>query len=123
LAYDNTKTPFFSEAQREFAPVQDWTVNGMNALVLALQGTAANGAGLVYVTMEDSAGKSATVSNADATVVTTGIWSDWKVPLSQFAGVDLAKVKKMYLGVGDRKAPKAGGAGTIYVDDIRVIKQ
>jgi len=123
MAYDNTKTPFFSEAQREFAPVQDWTVNGMNTLVLALQGAVANGAGLVYVTIEDSAGKSATVTNTDAAVVTTGIWSDWKVPLSKFAGVDLAKVKKMYIGVGDRKAPKAGGAGRVYVDDIRVIKQ
>ncbi len=123
MAYDNTKTPFFSEAQREFAPVQDWTVNGMNTLVMALQGIIANGAGLVYVTIEDGAGKSATVTNTDATVVNTAIWSDWKVPLSQFAGVDLAKVKKMYIGVGDRKAPKAGGAGKIYVDDIRVIKQ
>ncbi len=123
MAYDNTKAPFFSEAQREFAPVQDWTVNGMNTLALALQGIVTNGAGLVYVTVEDSAGKSATVTNTDAAVVTTGIWGDWKVPLSSFAGVDLTKIKKMYIGVGDRKAPKAGGAGKIYVDDIRVIKQ
>jgi hypothetical protein len=123
LRYDNTKAPFFSEAQREFTPVQDWTVNGMNTLVLALLGAAANGAGQVYVTIEDSAGKSATVANTDATVVTRGIWGDWKVPLSQFAGVNMAKVKKVYIGVGDRKSPKAGGAGKIYVDDIRVIKQ
>jgi hypothetical protein len=123
MTYDNTKAPFISEAQREFAPVQDWTVNSMNTLVLALQGIITNGAGLVYVTIEDSAGKSATVTNTDAAVVTTGIWGDWKVPLSQFAGVDLTKVKKMYIGVGDRAAPKAGGAGKIYVDDIRVVKQ
>jgi hypothetical protein len=123
MAYDNTRAPFISEAQREFAPVQNWTVNGMNTLVLAIRGAAANGAGLVYVTIEDSAGKKATVTNTDAAQVTRGVWSDWKVPLSQFAGVDLTKVKKMYLGVGDRAAPKAGGAGTIYVDDIRVLKQ
>jgi hypothetical protein len=123
LAYDNTRAPFFSEAQREFAPAQDWTVSGMNTLQLALQGMATNGAGQVYVSVEDSAGKSATVVNANAAAVTSGIYSEWKVALSQFAGVDLAKVKKLYLGVGDKKAPSAGGAGTIYVDDIRVIKQ
>ena len=49
-------------------------------------------------------------------------WIDWKIPLSQLAGVDLAKVKKVYLGVGDRKSPKAGGAGRLYFDDISVIK-
>ncbi|MCL5281240.1 MAG: PA14 domain-containing protein [Planctomycetes bacterium] len=123
LTYDNTIAPFFSEAQREFAPAQDWTVNGMNTLVLALQGAMNNGAGQVYATLEDSAGKSATVANPDAAVMTAGIYSDWKVPLSSFAGVDLTKIKKIYIGVGDRKAPKAGGAGKIYVDDIRVIKQ
>jgi hypothetical protein len=123
LTYDNTRTPFISEAQRRLDPVQDWTVNGMNTLVMALQGTQANGAGLVYVTVQDINLKSATVTNTDAAQVTSGIYSEWKVPLSSFAGVDLAKVKKMYLGVGDRAAPKAGGAGTIYVDDIRVIKQ
>jgi hypothetical protein len=38
------------------------------------------------------------------------------------AGVNLAKVEKLYLGVGDRNAPAAGGTGRIYVDDIRVTK-
>jgi len=36
--------------------------------------------------------------------------------------VNPAKVKKMYIGVGDRKAPAANGSGRIYIDDIRVIK-
>ena len=31
-------------------------------------------------------------------------------------------VKKMIVGVGDRSAPTPGGAGQIYIDDIRVIK-
>jgi hypothetical protein len=49
-------------------------------------------------------------------------WIEWKVPLTQFAGVNAAKIKKVYLGVGDRTNPKAGGAGRLYFDDIRVIK-
>jgi len=34
----------------------------------------------------------------------------------------LARVKKMYNGLGDRKNPKAGGHGLICLDDIRAIK-
>jgi len=74
----------------------------------------------LYVAIQDSAGKVAVVTRPDATVIDT--WTEWKVPLSQFAGVNLAAVKKMYIGVGDRKAPKADGAGKLYIDDIRVIK-
>ena len=33
-----------------------------------------------------------------------------------------AGVKTMYIGVGDRNAPAPGGAGTLYVDDIRLIR-
>jgi len=36
--------------------------------------------------------------------------------------VNLAKVKKLYIGVGDRKSPAAGGTGRIYVDDIWLLK-
>lgn len=38
------------------------------------------------------------------------------------AGVNLARVKKMYLGLGNRTSPAAGGTGRIFIDDIRVIK-
>jgi hypothetical protein len=34
--------------------------------------------------------------------------------------VNLAAVKKMYIGLGNRTSPKAGGTGTIYIDDIRL---
>jgi hypothetical protein len=72
----------------------------------------------LYVTVEDSAGKSATVS--DAALVNAPDWTQWKIPLSSLTGVDLAEVKKLYLGVGDRTTPKADGTGKIYIDDIRV---
>jgi hypothetical protein len=113
---------FFSETVQTFASVQDWTVNGVGTLELYVQGVATNGAGRVYVVVEDSAGKSAVVTNTDSTVVTKTTWTEWKVPLSSFTGVNAAKVKKLYIGVGDRKATTAGGSGRIYVDDIRVIK-
>jgi hypothetical protein len=38
--YNNVKTPYFSEAERTFAPVQDWTGGGADTLVLYVQGRA-----------------------------------------------------------------------------------
>ena len=35
----------------------------------------------------------------------------------------IAAVKKMVIGVGDRKNPKPGGTGRIYIDDIRLTKR
>jgi hypothetical protein len=79
-----------------------------------------NGAANLYVTVEDSAGKSATAS--DPALANTAAWTEWKIPLSSLTGVNLAKVKKLYIGVGDKLNPAADGAGRIYIDDIRVTK-
>jgi hypothetical protein len=49
-------------------------------------------------------------------------WTEWKIPLSSFTGVNPAKIKVLCIGVGDRNAPVQGGAGRIYIDDIRVTK-
>ena len=76
----------------------------------------------MYVTVEDSAGKAATVVHPDPAAVLTTTWTEWKIPLSSFAGVNLAKVKKLYIGVGDKKTPVADGTGRIFIDDIRVVK-
>jgi hypothetical protein len=75
-----------------------------------------------YVAVEDNAGKIKVVSNPDQTLITTGNWEAWKIPLSEFtsAGVNVNSVKKLYLGVGDRSSPRVGGTGKLYIDDIRL---
>ena len=123
LDYNNVKTPFYSEAEREFSPVQDWTANGADTLVLYVRGRAANAPAQVYVAVEDASKRAGVVAYPDPAVTgTANKWTQWKVPLSSFTGVNLAKVKKMYIGVGDRKTPAADGSGRIYVDDIRIMK-
>ena len=81
-----------------------------------------NGLDKLYLVVEDSAGKTAIAKNPDAGAVLSLGWNEWKIPLSDLAGVNLAKVKKLYIGVGDRANPAAGGGGRIYIDDIRVTK-
>jgi hypothetical protein len=122
LDYNNVNSPFYSEAEREFAPTQDWTARGADTLVLHIRGALGNQAAPFYVALEDAARHSATVAHPDPALATTTRWTAWKIPLSQFTGVNVAKVKKLYLGVGDRKTPAAGGAGRIYIDDVCVTK-
>ena len=74
----------------------------------------------LYVTIEDSSGKAATVQNPDATATTKTGWQHWTIPLSDFtaAGVKTNAVKSMVIGVGNKAAPVKGGAGTLFIDDI-----
>ena len=122
LTYDNTTSPYYSEARRTFATAQNWTVDGAGVLSLFVRGKTLGDPAVLYVLLEDSTGKSAIVTYPDNLAVVSVRWIEWKIPLSDFAGVNPAKIKKMYIGVGNRSNPVQGGTGTIYVDDIRVVK-
>jgi hypothetical protein len=129
LDYNNTKSPFYSETSRDWTSGQDWTVNGVSDLALWFRGNPGNTQAPLYVAVEDSAGKAVTIVHPDPAAVLTTAWTEWKIPLSSFAGVNPAQIKKLSLGVGDKKNPaaqpapaQAGGAGRIFIDDIRVTK-
>jgi hypothetical protein len=76
----------------------------------------------LYVAVEDSAGKTVTIVHPDPAAVNLTAWTEWKIPLTDLAGVNLAKIKKLYIGVGDKANPTPDGYGRIYLDDIRVTK-
>ncbi|MCU0914144.1 MAG: hypothetical protein MUC88_06235 [Planctomycetes bacterium] len=122
MDYNNARTPFYSEAEREFAATQNWTVGGLADLKLDFRGSSRNGAGALYVVVADSSGKSVVVTHADTAAVTAPVWTPWKIPLSSLTGVNLSRVKKISIGVGNRQNPAAGGTGRIYIDEIRVTK-
>ncbi len=122
MDYNNIVDPYYSEAEQEFSPVQDWTLNEANTLVLYVQGRAGNGAAPLYLAVEDASKHVAIVAYSDPAVVTSTKWAEWKVPFSELAGVNMTRIKKLYIGLGDRNAPTPGGTGRIYIDDIRVIR-
>lgn len=76
----------------------------------------------LYVILEDSSGKKVTVVNPDPAAVNAMDWTAWKIPLSQFSGMSLTKVKRMTIGVGSRTNPVQDGSGLLFIDDIRVTK-
>ncbi len=81
---------------------------------------AANTPDRMYVALRDASNHTGVVTYPDSQILTTKTWAQWKIPLSDFAnkGVNLAAVKKMFIGVGDRVNPARGGAGPLYFDDV-----
>ena len=77
-------------------------------------GIKSNVAAPVYVTLQDSGAKTATITHDDPTIVLNSVWQAWDIALKDFAGVDLTKIQKITLGVGNV------GTGTLYFDDIRL---
>lgn len=120
LDYNNIDSPFYSEAERQFPDVQDWTAGAADTLVLYVRGRLANGPAPFYVAVEDAAKHVGVVVHPDPAVVTGTKWVECKVPFTEISagGVDLARVKKLYVGVGDRANPQPGATGRMYIDDV-----
>jgi hypothetical protein len=74
----------------------------------------------LYLAVTDSSGKSKVIQHPDPAATAYMTWQAWTIPLSEFtaAGVKTTAIKSLTLGVGSKAAPKAGGTGTVYVDDL-----
>ena len=118
--YNNSSEPNYSEAQTADIDY-DWTIAGVLAVDIWYKGSAGNAAEKMYAALEDSNGHPvAVVVNSDPNTIKFSEWQVWRIKLTDFTGVNLANVKKFYLGFGDRNSPAAGGTGTVYFDDIRL---
>ena len=117
LEYSNATAPYYSEAERDLGGA-DWTAGGADTLRLYVQGRAANDPGTLYVALEDSAGHVAVVAYPDEAMLTADTWQEWTIAFDDFSGVNPAAVRTIYIGVGNRDNPTAGGSGLIFIDDI-----
>jgi hypothetical protein len=73
----------------------------------------------LYVALNDTA----VVYHDDPQALLTEQWTEWRIPLKEFAdrGVDLTKIDSIAIGVGTKgDTTTAGGSGTLYFDDIRL---
>jgi hypothetical protein len=114
LAYDNASGAVYSETKRTFATAQDWSKHGIQTLVMSFRGVATNAAAPLYVKINDTK----VLYNAGAAATALPVWKQWNIDLAA-TGANLKSVKSLAIGVGDGKS---GGAGTIYVDDIRLYR-
>jgi len=117
-SYDNNlKT---SEATLTLVYPRDWSDRGVTKFILWFRGASANSAERMFVAVNP--GTPAVVYHDDAAVTQATGWTEWVIDLEAFAGVDLANVNTITIGFGTRNSPAAGGAGTMYFDDIRLYR-
>ena len=113
LGYDNAVGK--SEATLTLNSNNDWTVNGVNTLTIWYRGDADNAAETMYVVLNGSAG----VDNDNPNAAQAVGWNEWNIDLQAF-GINLTNVNTITLGFGNRANPVAGGAGSVFFDDIRL---
>jgi len=119
--YDNTILPYQGQVSCT-PPFTDLTTGGAKALLLWFYGTPGNIPEGMDVAVEDAVGVVGVVNHAYPEALTINEWSKWEIPFSALADVNLAAVKKLSIGVGNRATPTPGGAGVIRIDDIQVSK-
>ncbi|UCG60148.1 MAG: hypothetical protein JSU70_11610, partial [Phycisphaerales bacterium] len=123
FGYDNTGTTGkarYSEAEREFPVAQNFMRKGVKSLSLWVYGDPASVPATLYVGLQDTAGTRMDVPDTSDSRVQTTSWQEVHFDLSKFAPVNLASIKKIYIGVGSRLSPSVGGTGSLFVDDIRL---
>jgi len=115
-SYDNNlKT---SEATLTLVYPKDWTEQGVTKLSLWFRGVSANAADRMFVALNGNA----VVYHGDGSATQTTGWTEWVIDLTEFAGVNLANVNAITIGLGTKNSPAAGGTGTMYFDEIQLIR-
>jgi len=113
--YDNAGMT--SEATLTLVYPRDWTEEGVAKLSLWHRGASANAPDRMYVALN---GTSVVYHEDPAATNITG-WRKWVIDLSAF-GVNLTNVNSITIGIGTQGSPAAGGTGTMYFDDIRLVR-
>jgi hypothetical protein len=73
----------------------------------------------MYVALKSTDNNSAVVYYDNSNDLKEPAWHEWNIKLSDFTGVNLHSIAKVYIGFGNRGSPPTGN-GTVYFDDIRL---
>ncbi len=111
--YDNSVGK--SEATLTLTDTRNWTVNGVDKLVIWYRGNSGNASETMYVVLNGTAA----VVNDTPNAAQKAAWTEWSIDLQTF-GINLTNVNTITLGLGNRTNPTTGGSGTVFFDDIRL---
>ena len=107
-----------SEATLTLVYPRDWTAAGIAKFILWFRSGSANAAERMYVAV----GGNAVVYHEDPAATQLTGWNEWVINLTEFAGADLTNVNSITIGFGTKNSPTTGGTGTMYFDDIRLVR-
>jgi len=115
--YFDNSVALYSEVELTLDGI-DLTENGGVTLRIYFRGIAENAADPLYVALNGGI----PVVHEDPAAAQIGAWMPWDIPLQSFVdkGADVTNVTSIALGVGSKTGQQAGGAGTMYYDDIGV---
>lgn len=118
--YDNYYEGSYSELYHHFDRAQDWTRAGIEVLEFWLHGKAGNATGgRMYVALNDGQNERIVTFGSDTDLLTTEQWQACRIALTDFAGVNLSRVRSLAIGIWrDLDLPLAHGSGMVYLDDI-----
>ncbi len=116
LFYENNFK--YSEAKWTLSPPQDWTKNGVKALLINFYGNPDNTVEQMYVKLNGFK----VVYDGDPADMAKPQWNRWSIDLASFGVVDLANVTTLAIGFGDEANLTPGGEGVVYFDDIRLYR-
>ena len=88
-------------------------------------GITSNATEPLYVSVANATGAPAVVAHPDPAAATIDVWTEWVIPLQDFAdkGINLANIDKIAVGLGSQSgAAGAAGSGTVYFDDFRLYR-
>jgi hypothetical protein len=107
----------------------DWTAVGVKGLVLRYYGDAGNSITAndkMYVALEDASSTVGVLQHPDMNEFLVEDWREWNIDMEDFnaLGLDPTNISKMYIGFGGPRVDQssAGGSGTVYFDDIELLK-
>jgi hypothetical protein len=116
--YDNNLET--SEATLTLVYPRDWTEEGVARLSLWFRGASGNAPERMFIALNGNA----VVYHDDPAAAQKAGWTEWVIDLQEFAaqGVVLTNVNTITIGFGTKNSPAPGGTGTMYFDDIRLIR-
>ncbi len=116
--YDNSAG--LSEVTKTLTSGKDWTAYDVTTLTMWYYGDAANAVVPMYIALNGNA----VVSNSNTNAVRVTEWTQWDIPLQEFAGqgVNLTNVNSISIGFGNKTSPTVGGSGFVFFDDIRLYR-
>ena len=83
-------------------------------------GMGSNAAEPMYLILDDASGGMAAVLNPDPAATQQASATDWIIDLDEF-GIDRTAVTGATLVIGNLDAPAAGGAGTLTINNVRLL--
>jgi len=114
LYYDNTSSPYYSQAKRTFATPQNWAKAGITTLVIYFRGDFDNAADPIYAVINGTR----VDYDGGAGIIALPMWKQWNIDLTGIP--NLQSVTDLAIGVG---GGSPGGTGILYVDAIRLYSE